>query len=416
MMNDLPSSFLYFKDLSERYNSETGQNFLEGLHYQLPNIVSFNRCLGENYFELTKNNENLVTDVGLRKSGEPLSFIKKYLFKINMNTEVNGYQIDHFLKDIFFEDSNEVEINFDHQKFVARCLENGEVQHLNQVLESYVNFLGSWKDALQISEAIFIHRALLKEDSHRLTLLHNVACVMAVNEDVRSRELFAEIIPQWSDPYHQFFTSLRCAAAEIKRFRDPERANKALEELNHLAKSIQNVEGYSADDSIFTEAVALNLNALVHVYNGDLASARQMIAKSLSNIEIATHEKIKFDRHAADRYRIQIIVNGSLLLSSLGDFKEAISQLEKCLVFVREHHDYSVEEVASVLAYNYIQAGFHSEAHELLLEQESRLALFPAVERRRQVWKMLSVSSDALGRIEESQKWLMLVNSHEIEN
>lgn len=372
--------------------------------------------IGPQFYELTKNDPNYLTDLGLRRFPEAQAFLES-----NASSLLNGFDVsadfgslvphDHCVASIAAKlgigtSSNRFDVDS-----MARSAVSKELPWLCQLMDCYVNYLGSWDDAAVIARVGADVASELPNDSWAATFLCYCANILAIEGNPFCRELYAQSARRRLDPYDRFFTRFRMAVAEVKRLEGGSHAASAIAcAMQHAERLLS--DGLTSHDSDFARALIFNLRALVYVRAQQLDEAEIAIIEAWRIMVANPNSTLSVDPRVANRYRVQVLLNRAVLAGIKNDWCNALVVYEDALQFAHTEHQESYDEVLSLLGYALVRSGQPRHALAVLTRAEHLIAGGVTPVRLRQVWKLLAVAAADVGDNQAANAWLAQLNAN----
>lgn len=370
--------------------------------------------IGPRFYELTKNDQNYLTDLGLRRSTEAQAFLAANAVKLLHGSDVSAEFAalaphDHCVAVLAAQLGIKTSGGrFDVDSW-ARSAVSEELPWLCQIIDCYVNYLGSWEDAAVIARVGVDVASGLPNDTWSATFLCYCANILATEGDTRCRELYAQSELRRRDPYDRFFTRFRMAVAEVKRLEGGAHAASAIECAERYADRLRS-EGLTTHDSEFARALVLNLGALLHVRAQRLDDAETAMAAAWTLMRENSNDTLAMASGVANRYRIQVLANRAVLAGLKNDWTGALAVYQDALRLANTEHQESYDEVLSLLGYALVRSGQPRHALAVLTSAEQLIAAGVTPIRLRQVWKLLAIASADVGDEVAANAWLARLN------
>lgn len=386
----------------------------ERVHPLFVRVMQRVNSIGPQFYELTKNDPNYLTDLGLRRFPEAHAFLVANAGRLLNGSDVSAEfgalaSHDHCVAALTAQlGINTSGSRFDVDSF-ARNAVSTEIPWLCQIIDCYVNYLGSWEDASVIARVGGEVASWLPNDPWSATFLGYCANILAIEGNPLCRELYTQSALRRRDPYDRFFARFRMAVAEVKRLDGGIHAASAIkcamQDADHLC-----TEGLTSHDGSFARALLLNLRALMHVRAQQLDDAETAMAAAWRLMLENPNSTLALEPTVANRYRVQVLVNRAVLSGLKSDWVGALVIYEDALQFANTENQESYDEVLSLLGYALVRSGQPRHALAVLTRAEKLISGGVTPVRLRQVWKLLAIASADSGDELAANAWLARLN------
>lgn len=271
-----------------------------------------------------------LTDLGVRRFDDPALFYRAHAERFGWTETISVAGTHELMLDVPVED-------------------------LAGLLDAVVLVLGDYETAVDVVR----RRYGSIEASTDFDLQIYSGVLLAAHGDESCRPLFAAASEQpHVGAVHRFMAHHRLAAAEIKRFRQPDRGIAIVDEIDVSMSAAADCGEISEGDRAAMASVTANLRALGLLGTGDATAARVEVERARS---VATVEGLsKVGRGESARYAAQESINIAQLLSAGENGESSVAVLTSNVSFCREFCPEYLGEALSALAY----AQFLAEDHD----------------------------------------------------
>jgi hypothetical protein len=258
-----------------------------------------------------------------------------------------------------------------------RVLTRTPVEDLGAVLDAFVLITGEYATARDAIGSRF--EELLPDGTP--ALLVQVGVLFAAQGDDRARIALRRAAEVAQLPTDRFMALHRLAAAEIKRFRQPDEGVRVLDALDREVDASRRSGVLSAGDGETLLSVTANLRALGLMRAGSGRDVRAEIVRSRGLHTLDGLRQVALGE--ASRYGAQERINLAQVLFSDGEVGQAVEALEENVEYCRLHSTDYVGEALTALAYGQFRAGRFVEAARSAADATARIAFEASPSRLR---------------------------------
>ncbi len=387
------------------------------VHPRFVEILGRFRGIGEDYFSLARRDPGYLTDLRAKRHDEPRHFFAA-------NAQLLLKDDPEFLLgfatcgDACTEDlamrlgvGSPGHPRFD-QRAMVRSIGVESPATVAHMMGFYVNSLGSWEDAVELASAVVEYASALPRNRDAGRLLESSGQALAVGaEDRRARQAWDRAAVALPPGYDRFFLSMRVAAAELKRFADFSRAEKAVRTAAEEADALAD-HGHAPGDCQFAQALVLNFQALIDLINDDLSSAGDRVEKAWGMIGELSSADLTLEPATANRYRVMVLENRGLLSVRRGLWGDAYRVFAEATALARACAPDSLAETLSLAACVRLRERKFADARQMLEEAADLLAADTRPGAYESVCRMLALACDEQGDSDAAAGWLDRAREH----
>lgn len=299
-----------------------------------------------------------LTDLGIRRFEDPREF-----FELNVaKTDWDGLH------------SRQESVNL---------IRSADLDDLADMLDSYILLVGDYDGA----QNAISNRLSGIEASRRPTLQIYAAVLLSLQSDRRSLTMFTHAAKHARTLPSKIMALHRRAAAEIKRFKDPQTGIETLRELDQFVRT-QGAEGsLSKDDVNCILSLTSNLRALGYIASGEPELSMNEISLS---VELATLDGLEvMSTSEAARYLAQGRINLAQSFLRLNENKKALDTLRNNVDFCFTHAQEYLSEALTTYAYGLYLSQDYTNSIEQATRAIGKIATEGSPTRLRSARKIL---------------------------
>ncbi|HEV7978872.1 hypothetical protein [Amycolatopsis sp.] len=348
-----------------------------------------------------------VTEIGLRPSREVQQAVNALLGRTSVEQRWEAVApletFDHFSRGLAERAGVTGRPAFDHRRWARRWLETGEHQVVTHTIAQYVDGVGSQADAVEVSAAVAESEPGLARTGTAAFLVLHAACAFAVVGDERCRGLFDAAADRMTGAWDRYFVLLRALTAEVKRL-DGARLDEVRERAWDSVRTLSASYGDAA--GALGEALLTNLDAYRAMKAGDRGFAGERIDRARELVLRSAQGETGYPWQIGSRYYVQVCQNWARTrLADPATSAAAVREMVRLVGFCRTDERDSLPEALSLLGLGLFRLGRYEEAIAPLQEAARELTGGISLIRRNTVVGTLIAAFDALGRIEEVERW-----------
>lgn len=282
----------------------------------------------------------------------------------------------------------------------VELIKSATLDNLADMLDSYILLVGDYNGAL----GAISNRLDEIEASGRSALQIYTAVLSSLQSDRRSLKMFtcaansAKTLPKKIMALH------RRAAAEIKRFKEPETGIRTLQELDMFVSSQGEEGSLSGDDVNCILSLTSNLRALGFIASGEPELSMNEISRS---VKLATLDGLKvMSPSEAARYLAQGKINLAQSFLREGENQKALYTLRDNVTFCSSHALEYLSEAHATYAYGLYLSNDYIGAVEQAKHAVRRIAKEGSPTRLQAARKILIGALARVGNTSEAEEEL----------